>query len=932
MKIPHLTFDYFAEIDWESVVKGFREHGVTMGCIIFLLFLAWVVWHEVLDDPIKELLFHHQIKRRLFKHRFVEDLVSDTFEGTARLVTKHSLKDKASRARILQFYAGARLDWDIIAANGDVRRDQFSELKKCALATSNARLICITAEAGAGKSTIAWRVAAEIAHEQKELVVIQIVTTEDESVWHKMPGFISDLRKPVLILADDIFRDEDAADAFINLQPNIAATILATSRRNEFRVRAKRLKFAHKEFRLQAPSAKEKTSVLEAIGKPLQTLTPHERRRMDDAEQFIVLMIELVGGKELSGVIRDTIERLSNLEPNQSAYRAYSYVCFAGQFGVPISVSLLERLDRSFHGVAERQVVDGLIFRDSQPGYIRSGHAVVAQAAATIYSEELGRSPHQIVCDLISSIDYASRTERQSVGQILRALAASNLVKNDVLFSLIRPCVSKSMDEAGDITELMIWRGVCRNCGNIEWADKCANKLITFRPTTSGECCQLFHTFRQQGRESDALGPISEWIDKHPNDAHVYVPYSVLIEKFERKKIPEVLFKHEQLLQSEQANSHLWSSYFGLIERNAPHNKLLDAIRRADKWLLKTENVDDSNTRAALLALIRRRWPALTRSSSAGRNDWFNKRGLIKADIISAIIEKNCEWVKKNPFRPEVWDALLGLLFSSGQYATAAELAAQAIGHNQNDQNILIHYLRGLYQSNESAEKIKTVFEDLMKKYPGSFGAKIAHATWLRDKCSFEEAEAFYHKLCVENPTGYEPRSGLGYLYFDAGRYKDAAEQFRKVLEMPMGSRHQMALAGLGQSLWKLGEKPQIIEKQFELALKSAKRKGQPTAYFKTLLGRFYLDYKKWPEAIACFNSAKEEDPEYFGNYWGLGQALFGSGRLADALTALRQATSIKPDLQPPASDEIRNLIGQCLQRLQENDHKTVSLKQPEEH
>lgn len=136
---------------------------------------------------------------------------------------------------------------------------------------------------------------------------------------------------------------------------------------------------------------------------------------------------------------------------------------------------------------------------------------------------------------------------------------------------------------------------------------------------------------------------------------------------------------------------------------------------------------------------------------------------------------------------------------------------------------------------------------------------------------------------------------------------------------MPDGFRHQLAHDGLGRAFWKIG-KLREAENEIKLAIKWAEKKQQSAARFYTLLGWFYIDWIKskphWSEAIKAFEAAKDEDPDYFGNYWGIGRALFEQGFPIEAANNLRMVIDCKPDLQPPASEEINALLDQCKQKI----------------
>jgi Cap4-like dsDNA endonuclease family protein len=95
--------------------------------------------------------------------QFIGAEAIELFEGRVELLTDDLLSRPADLDRIQQFYAGAPLDWDIIAACGDIERDQQQKLvEQLSVPSETLRLLCIVAEPGAGKSTLAWRVAAEL--------------------------------------------------------------------------------------------------------------------------------------------------------------------------------------------------------------------------------------------------------------------------------------------------------------------------------------------------------------------------------------------------------------------------------------------------------------------------------------------------------------------------------------------------------------------------------------------------------------------------------------------------------------------------------------------------------------------------------------------------------------------------------------------------
>jgi Cap4-like dsDNA endonuclease family protein len=267
--------------------------------------------------------------------RFVGGAAIDLFEGRLQALTDDLLARTASAQRIQQYYAGAPLDWDIIAAHGDIERDQQDELiEQLSQPSETVRLVCIVAEPGAGKSTLAWRVAAEL-HRQHGAFVVRVRDKEAADLWYLMTEFYAKVGRPFYVLVDDLFRDPEVINALRELSPWLPITILATSRANEYHPH--RLRGEVLPEPLKEPSLGEKERILQRLGKTRVDLTSEQQKRLNTANQFLVLMMEVTAGKELREIIRDTLERLR--QQDESAYRAYEYLCFTYQYSISIPES-----------------------------------------------------------------------------------------------------------------------------------------------------------------------------------------------------------------------------------------------------------------------------------------------------------------------------------------------------------------------------------------------------------------------------------------------------------------------------------------------------------------------------------------------------------------------------------------------------------------
>jgi tetratricopeptide (TPR) repeat protein len=897
-----------------TILKEYRGWGI-------LIIVVAIIVYAVAELINKR----HQILPRILtiipslKHIYIAELVSDTFEGNVELITTEQLKRQASNENICEFYKGGMLNWEIIAAHGDIDRDQYSELKeKIQKSHKGMHFVCVTAEPGAGKSTLCWRLVADLLTQKNAPLIIHVNANKAPEVWRQMSEFQRKLKCPLFVLVDDIFHDDEAAEAFIDLHPDLPLTVLGTSWRDKFDSYSERLNRTSKEFPLNPPSAIEKDralkNVLKTLGKCHADMTPQRLRRLKKAKHFLVLMKELSEGEAFKRIILKSVDDLQKVAP--VIYHAHAYLCFAYQFNIPFPVSLFEKIDSSFYKLPDQEKAKGAIFWDSNPSYIRAQNAVVAKFAAKIYKAR-GVFPEKILQKIIAVLDYSNADERRFLAYVLRAVVSERLIDARLLFIQVKDAVLKCVQNAKSIIELAAWRNVYLICGQQNLAGQCVDMALALEPSSVGECYRLLYFCRERNEEKQALLPIAKFVNEHSDQGVGYDSYFGLVEKYSKKEIPEVIQKMRNWVNANPNDTHTRQIYFGALERNGSDKQIREAIIATNELLQTPKYSDNVRIRQAILGLLKGRWPASRKGSSLAPSDkWLKKKGLLsESDLFEQTLNANTHWLKQNPTAKEVSDVILGLMFFLKREDEALELVSKAVSLHADDQNTLMHYLHALYVSNVSPQKIKKVFEDLMKKNPEQKGAKLSHAAWLRDKCQPDEAEAYYRKLIAEYPNAYEPYCGLGQLYLNLERFSEAANEFDKVLKLPLGNSHQLARAGFGRALWKIGELVEA-EGQIILAIQWADYKDESSAQFYTLLGQFYLDCKRWSDAIKAFEAAKKQDPNYYGNYFGIGRALFERGDFIEAKSNLCGAFEHKPDLQPPVRDEINALLGQCEQKL----------------
>ncbi len=190
---------------------------------------------ERLSSSILRCLVHIGLIERVPAHG-ASVIVRDLFKGRACIIDAGVLQKPASEEELGRFYAGAlRLNWNIVAAQGIVKRDQQAEvLDKLLTPSERTRLTCLVGEPGAGKSSMAWQLAYELIHQQTN-PVLQILDATESDVWYRMVEFAARINVPFYVLVDDLFRDDGVVRALKALDPNLPLTIVATSKANEYR-------------------------------------------------------------------------------------------------------------------------------------------------------------------------------------------------------------------------------------------------------------------------------------------------------------------------------------------------------------------------------------------------------------------------------------------------------------------------------------------------------------------------------------------------------------------------------------------------------------------------------------------------------------------------------------------------------------------------
>ena len=690
------------------------EHGVAasdLGNAFNALKTALIPQREFTCSDVHEIL-----------KSFIGGAAIGIFDGRAQALTDELLATRANGKRIQQYYAGAPLDWDIIAAHGDIPRDQqVALIAKLLQPTDSLRLFCIVAEPGAGKSTLAWRVASKL-HRRHGAFVIRLRDGEEPECWYQMEEFYQRVNRPFYVLADDLFRSPDVVSALCELSPSLPITVLATSRKNEYRLPRFKSELVRED--LKQPSKEEKERVLERLGKSRNELTAKQQSRLDGANQFLVLMMELTAGKELSEIVRDTVERLK--EQDQSAYRAYEYLCFAYQHSVSMPESLLERLDDQgrFHRLPARETTQGLIFYDDERGgHVRVGHPVIAQTATAFY--QALRSPIAVLRESVKAVNLTIELERRFVACLLRAQAKSQSTALQLVFQEIEAFFTKLQQDAR-IGELTIWRGFFRLLGHERQSEQCVDLALTRPAADSNDCNLLINLYRERGREGDALPLLAEWIRQNPDSRGARPGYLSLVERnCKEDEIGAAINETAAWLTDHPQDYSVRGKYLGLVERKGTGEQVNQVVVETSAWL--TDHSQDNFVRTAYVGLVERKGTAeQVKRVVAETSAWLKSHpedysvrgkhvGLVErkgtGEQVKQVVAETSAWVTEHPEGNFVRTAYLGLVERKGTgeqvKRVVAETSAWLKGHPQ-DYSVRGKYV-GLVGRKGTGEQVKQV-------------------------------------------------------------------------------------------------------------------------------------------------------------------------------------------------------------------------------
>ena len=518
--------------------------------------------------------------------RLSDETVNELFSATVRLV-KLSEIIPATDEEIQQYYEGAPLTWKILMAQGDVERDLYEKLFKSLTPSINqTSMFCLCGEPGSGKSTLAWRLSAEVARSLKQ-PLLQVLDNEADIVWYKLQNALRQYQLSIVVLVDDIFRDYNVKRALASLGPDLNIIIIATSRSNELPDDL-RLPFPLRIEELGAPTENEKKHVLEKLAEHSYPLGAIRYKHFQSANSWLSMMFEVTTGEELAKIVRNTVKHLKH--QNEIVYRAYEYLCYAGQFDLAIPETLIAALDAlgRFYDLPNHPNARGLIFHDSlAKDRLRTKHPTIAFEAWKCYR----RDPQVIVREFIDVAQPSQKEHRNFIIHLLlRQLILYRqkpMVRN--ILEQQAEAVNAILRESSSGELLFNWIKLYRLLQDRMKIKELEKMILSKSPVTPIDWHAQFNLVERRGTPeqlAEVIAATTRWLAENPQDVSVRTTYLGLVE---RRGTPEqqaeVIAATTRWLAENPRDVSVRTTYLRLVERRGTPEQQAEVIAATTRWL-----------------------------------------------------------------------------------------------------------------------------------------------------------------------------------------------------------------------------------------------------------------------------------------------------------------------------------------------------------
>ena len=468
------------------------------------------------------------------------------------------------------------------------------------------------------------------------------------------------------------------------------------------------------------------------------------------------------------------------------------------------------------------------------------------------------------------------------------------------------------------------------------------------------------------------LAETREWLAKHPEDNSVRTAFLGFVERYKGPKelIEGIWAETHEWLAKHPEDSFVRTAFLGFVERNKGSRRLMEGVLVETREWLAT-HPEDSDVRGALLGFVERKGPnELGVVMLKDTREWLAKHPAdanVRTVFLRFIKNKAPEmapelmnemktWLVDHTMDTSVRVAIMGLIRRHGsgeQLHELVETIQEAVtAQSQSEDGVRTLFdcvigdrdLEGVFETELRDGIAKNGANRIAEQWQTDPNKQVLFARYLCDAGYLEDAERIYKAILTMPPnqtsgvTRMRTRYNYGVLLLQSERFLEAVDQFQSVLggrKSHVAARLQLAHAirELGARAIQRGDGAEAA-KCFRRArgelhgalrwAESQKEKADKGPIYAEI-GWLHIDCREFEQSIVAFEKAnKETAGGHWANYWGAAKAHIALGRFNEALSAIQTIRTIGPEsLQPPASDEVAELVRRCQEALDaDNSHR----------
>ena len=364
-------------------------------------------------------------------------------------------------------------------------------------------------------------------------------------------------------------------------------------------------------------------------------------------------------------------------------------------------------------------------------------------------------------------------------------------------------------------------------------------------------------TYKEMGRNEDALMPMQRASALSPRDVEVHYNLGVILQDLHRLDEAQESYQKALSIEPGYVDAHV---NLGVVLQNA--GRLQEALSCFDR-VLKL-NPDDI-VACYNLGCVQKDLGRL--ADAAGS---FRRTLQIKPDHVDA----HCS---------------LGAVLMELYQPVEAEMNFRQAIKIKPDHGEAYFGLGRALKEQERFDEAEAAYRKALRFNPDNANVHYNLGNLLKDKERMDEAEACYRQAIEYDSSIAQAHYNLGNILLDSERLEEAETYFRQALELK--SDYAEALCNLGMVLHKTDRLDEA-----EVCYQRALRIKPDFADVFLFQGLILFKKGCHIESEAIYRQALKINPEFAEAHCNLGSVLFELRRFEDAEASLRRALQIKPD------------------------------------